>query len=207
MTVPKRKPFAKRKPPKKPVQKKEEIEKHLKAINAALGIDETSPEAESIAQATEQVETQEETTEASHASDLLGGAATEERSSETETPTTPEPVIEAPAPAVEKPAEAVEAPPSVSTPANMPGEGAISINPAASSSETAPATPAVPSTDAAAMPPMTDQPQMPGAPMGTDGMVPPADGAADFGAAGGEGSKKKKIMESSRGMGINEAGS
>lgn len=197
-TPAKKKPVAKRKPPKKPIQKKEEIEKHLKAINAALGIEETSPEAESIAQAAEQVETQEEATEAAHASDLVGGAApeteTEETSAEPEETETPEPVVETPAPAEEKPAvAAVPETPAATPAAPTPGEGTISINPAGSTPEAPTAAPAA--TDTAAMPPMTDQPQMPGAPMGADGMVPPADGAADFGpTSGGDGSKKKKIM-------------
>lgn len=194
-TPAKKKPVAKRKPPKKPVQKKEEIEKHLKAINAALGIEETSPEAESIAQAAEQVETEEETTEAAHASDLLGTTETEK--AVTPEPTPAEPVAEPVAPVTEKAEPVIE--PQASVPASsMPGEGAISINPTTPVTPEASTTPAAPAvaaaTETTAMPPMTDQPQMPGAPMGADGMVPPADGATDFGSSTGEGSKKKKVM-------------
>lgn len=194
-TVVKKKPVAKRKPPKKPIQKKEEIEKHLKAINAALGIEETSPEAESIAQAAEQVETQEEATEAAHASDLVGGSSETETDENATESKAAEPVVETPAPVEEKSAVAAVPETPVAAPAaTTPGEGTISINPAGSTPETPVATPAPAVTDPTAMPPMTDQPQMPGTPMGADGMVPPADGATDFGATGGDGSKKKKIM-------------
>jgi hypothetical protein len=196
----KKKPVTKRKPPKKPVQKKEEIEKHLKAINAALGIDESSPEAASIAQAAEQVETKE-ATEGAHASDLVGG--TEPEAEETPEESAPESTESSQAASIEKETEPAIKPEPAAAAVPPPGEGTIPMG-GTPTSNVPSATPAPASmgmstpvpADTSGMPPMTDQTQTAGNSMGADGMVPPADGQpADFGPTdNGEGSKKKKIM-------------
>ena len=116
----------KRKTPKRPVQKKEEIEKHLKAINAALGIEETETPAE-LPVVTES----SQPSEVAHASDLIGGtvnpspsestpenpvqptetatpdANSQPTSSEPTVSATPEPTISSPMPTMDSPEASV----------------------------------------------------------------------------------------------------